>query len=44
MDYVRSGCFNGLVCLVCFFRQGGLFHLPVLFGGMWEVKLTIIAR
>ena len=24
MDYVRSGCFSGLVCLVCFFRLSGL--------------------
>ena len=24
MDYVkRSGCLNGLVCFVCFFRLGG---------------------
>ena len=33
MDW--SGCFNELVCLVCFFRLGGLgvIHLPVFFGG-----------
>ena len=31
MDYVRSGCSNGLVCLVFFFRLGGLGLFTNLF-------------
>ena len=49
MDYVRSGCFNGLIYLVCCFFSDWVVwgnSLTYFFRGKgwrWEVTLTIIA-
>ena len=40
MDYVRSGCFNGLVRLVCFFRLGGSGLFTNLFFSGRRLRLS----